>query len=242
MRPLLGSIEGVLANRRPVASDNIFWQAQQQFAQHIEQTLDACRDVRDHMAEAWFHTLYGAPLLQAMVGLGAYDRSVRRRPGKDPAHAAAVARRIQELRASIAEGGPREALLRALFYIRMPEGLVDERGFNLLRRAREEAGEGLSLGEFKQLAREQFLMLLLDEDHAVEAIPVMLAKDRDLASRMTANLRRMIDAVGLRTSSAKARLAEIDEIIEGSRNARHEKRAVSSVGAAKSHAAAGSKH
>jgi hypothetical protein len=242
MRPLLGSIEGVLANRRPVASDNIFWQAQQQFAQHIEQTLDACRDVRDHMAEAWFHTLYGSPLLQAMVGLGASDRSVRRRPGKDPAHAAAVARRIQELRASTAEGGPREALLRALFYIRMPEGLVDERGFNLLRRAREEAGEGLSLGEFKQLAREQFLMLLLDEDHAVEAIPVMLAKDRDLASRMTANLRRMIDVVGLRTSSAKARLAEIDELIEGCRNAQHEKRAVSSVGAAKSHAAAGSKH
>ncbi len=242
LRPLLGSAESVPADRRPVASGNIFWQAQEQFAQHIEQTLDAYRDVRDHMAEAWFHALYGSPLLQAMVGLGASDRSVRRSPGKDPAHAAAVTRRIQELRAAIAEGGPREAVLRALLYVRMPEGLVDERGFNLLRRAREEAGDGLTLGEFKQLVREQFLTLLLDERRAVEAIPAMLAKDRDLASRMATNLRRMIDVVGLRTSLAKARLAEIDQLIEGSGNARYEKRAVAGVGTAKSQAAASPKH
>ncbi len=242
MRPLLGAAESVLADRRPVASGNVFWQAQEQFAQYIEQTLDAYRDVRDHMTEAWFHALYGSPLLHAMVGLGASDRSVRRRPGKDPAHAAAVARRIQELRSAIAEGGPREAVLRALLYIRMPEGLVDERGFNLLRRAREEAGDGLTLGEFKQLMREQFLTLLLDERRAVEAIPAMLAKDRDLASRMATNLRRMIDVVGLHTGLAKARLAEIEELIEGSRSARYEKRAVTGVGAAKSQAAASPKH
>ena len=69
--------------------------------------------------------------------------------------------------------------MRALLYIRMPEGVVDERGFNLLRRMREEAGRGLTLGEFKQLLREQFFMLLLDERRAVEAIPDMLARDPD---------------------------------------------------------------
>ncbi len=89
-----------------------------------------------------------------------------------------VARRIDELRRTTsAKGGPREAVIRALLYIRMPEGVVDERGFNLLRRMREEAGRGLTLGEFKQLLREQFFMLLLDERRAVEAIPDMLAQD-----------------------------------------------------------------
>ena len=143
-----------------------------------------------------FHAIYGSPLLQAMVGLKASDGSPRRRPGKDAAHLALVARRINELKDGITEGGPREAVLRALLYIRMPEGVVDERGFNLLRRMREEAGKGLTLADFKKLVREQFLMLLLDERRAVEAIPAMLAKDPDLASRMASNLRRMIDGSG----------------------------------------------
>jgi pimeloyl-ACP methyl ester carboxylesterase len=215
MRPLLSALEDARANRRPAVASNVFWQAQERFAQSIEQALDSYRDVRDHLAEASFHAIYGSPLVQAMVGLKATDAGVRRRPGKDPAHVAAVARRIDELRADVAKGGPREAILRALLYIRMPEGLVEERGFNLLRRAREEAGEGLTIGEFKRLVREQFFMLLLDERRAIEAIPAMLAKDQDLASRMTDHLLRIIEVVGLDSGLAEARLAEIKELIDG---------------------------
>jgi hypothetical protein len=132
-----------------------------------------------------------------------------------------VAQRIDELRGGIAEGGPREAVLRALIYIRLPEGAFDERSFNFLRRVREDAGEGLTLAAFKKLVREQFLMLLLDEGRAVEAIPAMLARDPDLASHMASNLHRIIGVVGLRTSQAKARLEEIEELIE---NGGHSKR------------------
>ncbi len=160
MRPLL-SIDrrrcARTASRYP--KDNAFWQAQEQVSDWIETSLDAYRDVRDHMSEAMFHAIYGSPLLQAMVGLKASDASPRRRPGKDAAHLALVAQRIDELKSGITEGGPREAALRALLYIRMPEGAIDERGFNLLRRMREEAGKGLTLVEFKRLVREQFFML-----------------------------------------------------------------------------------
>jgi pimeloyl-ACP methyl ester carboxylesterase len=249
MQSLLSSVEDVRANRRPIANSNVFWQAQKQVAESIEQSLDAYRDVRDHMAEAWFHAIYGSPFVQAMVGLKASDTNARRGPGKDPSHAAAVARRIEELRADIPKGGPREAILRALLYIRLPESQVDERGFNLLRRAREEAGDGLSLAEFKRLVREQFFMLLLDERRSVEAIPAMLAKGPDLASRMAGNLHRLIDAVGLRSSLAKARLAEIEELIEASGSSKsetsslagRERRLVEPVRPAKSHTAARSK-
>ena len=214
MRPLLSCLEHVHANRQPVSSNNIFWQAQEQFAEQVEQALHAWRDARDRWCEACFHAVYGAPLVQAMVGLKAANADVHRRPGKDPAHAAAVSRRIGELNADIDKGGPREAILRALLYVRMPEGLVDERCFNVLRRARAEAAEGLTLGEFKQLVREQFFMLLLDERRAIEAIPGMLARDRDLAQRMTDNLLRTIEVVGVSSSLAEARLEEIKTLIE----------------------------
>ena len=58
-------------NRQPVAKDNAFWQAQERFAEWIETSLDAYRDVRDHMSEALFHAIYGSPLVQALVGLKA---------------------------------------------------------------------------------------------------------------------------------------------------------------------------
>src|SRR4029078_6582035 len=104
---------------------------------------------RDLWSEAWFHTLYGSPLVQALAGLKAPNPNGRRKPGKDTAYVAAGARRINELKADVAKGGPREAILRALLYIRMPEGLAGGRGFNLMRRAGEEAGAGTPLAQHK---------------------------------------------------------------------------------------------
>jgi hypothetical protein len=126
---------------------------------------------------------------------------------------AAVAGRIAELKARIAEGGPREAAIRALLYIRLAEGAADERGLALLRRIRDEHGGGLTLAEFKQLVRDQFFMLLLDEERAVAAIPSMLATDRQGAAQAVRDLRRMIETVGLRTKAAKARLADVEAIL-----------------------------
>jgi pimeloyl-ACP methyl ester carboxylesterase len=214
LRPLRAWAEEAKRDRRPVQKDNIFWQAQEQFADCIETSLNAYRDMRDCASEALFHGLYGSPFVQAMVGLKASDASPRQRPGDDPAHNAFVAQRIEELTNSVAEGGPREAAIRGLLYARMPDGVFDERGFNLLRRIRDEAGSGLTLPAFKKLVREQFFMLLLNERRAVDAIPAMLASDTELASRMAANLRRVIDAVAPYSESVAARLAEIDTLFQ----------------------------
>jgi hypothetical protein len=40
------------------------------------------------------------------------------------------------------QGGPREAAIRALIYVRLPEKAADERGFEMLRRIRAEHGAG----------------------------------------------------------------------------------------------------
>jgi len=174
------------------------------------------------MGETMFHTVYGSPLLQAMVGLKASDAHVRERPGEDAAYRALVIRRIDESRDAIAKSGPREALLRALIYVRMPDGVADERGFNFMRSVREEAGKGLSLAEFKKSFRDQFLMLVLDERRAVETIPDLLAKDPDLASRMADNFHRIIDVVGLRTSRRSPAWKRSTISSRQGRNARHQ--------------------
>jgi hypothetical protein len=83
---------------------------------------------------------------------------------------------------------------------------------------RDAAGGGLSLDAFKMLVREQFLMLLLDERRAVNAIPEMLAKDRKSASRMAGIVHRVINAVGLRTDLERARLAEVERLFEAERS------------------------
>lgn len=207
----------VKANRRPVSDDNPLWQAQQQYSRWITASLDAYRDVRDRAYETVFHTVYGSPLLQALTGLKAADHELRTRPGETAAHAVLVKRRIDEIKRTLTHGGPREAALRSLLYIRMPEGAVDERSFNFLQHMRKEAGKGLSLEEFKSLLREQFLLLLLDERRAVAAIPAMLARDPALAERMQAVLHRLIDVVGAEGDVAKSRLAEIDALFDSSR-------------------------
>src|SRR5581483_9908946 len=119
-------------------------------------------------------------------------------------HQTLIAQRMRELKEMVGEGGPREAAIRALLYIRMPEGVADERGFNLLRRMREDTGKGLTLAAFKQVLREQYFMLLLDERRAVEMIPTMLDRDPELAARMASHLRKLIGVVGIRSDVARA--------------------------------------
>ena len=204
--------QSVRDHRQPVSQDNFFWQAQQWTSNWIETSLNIYRDLRDQWFETLFHTVYGSPALQALTGFKASDASPRRRPGSDATYKAFVAQRIEELRNGISEGGPREAAIRAALYIRMPEGVADERGFRLLQRLHEEAGSGLSLAEFKKIVRDQFFTLLLDEHRAVEAIPSMLVKDPELSARMAPVLGRLMEVVGVESASGKMRLREIEKL------------------------------
>ena len=82
---------------------------------------------------------------------------------------------------------------------------------------RDERGVGLTLAEFKQLVRDQFFMLLLDEERALAAIPAMLAADRQEAARIVSDMHRVIEVVGLKTKAAKTRFAEIESTVRSGR-------------------------
>jgi hypothetical protein len=219
MRGLAAMADQVRRNRKPVAEDNPFLIVERAMSRQIEQALKAFGDSRDNAGEALFHAVYGSPGLQALAGLRADGASPRPRPGIDPTRRAEVLRRIADLKSRIGEGGPREAAVRALLYVRMGDGAADERGLAMLRRIRDEHGQDLTLAAFKQLVREQFLMLVLDEERAVAAIPTMLAADPQGAGEAVRGLRRLFAAVGPESDAGRSRLAALKAMLDPEREA-----------------------
>jgi hypothetical protein len=214
MRQIARLAEQVRAQRRPAAPDNPLLQAQAMISDAIIAALDGYRDLRDRSMEQIFLTLYGSPLLQALVGLRASDEPPRRHPGVEPERVAFIQQRIAELKARLAEGGLREAAIRSLVYVGMAGPGVDERAFEVLRQIRAESG-GVSLEEFKQMLREQFFSLLLDRDGALAAIPKMLPADRAARTETLAKIRQVLSSIGEISGERAERLAQIEKLFQG---------------------------
>jgi hypothetical protein len=82
-------------------------------------------------------------------------------------------RALAELESAVDLGGVVEAFVRSLMYIAEPTGRVDDRGYAAL----QEAGRMLppkdrpGFVRFKEIVRQQFLILTLDEERAIRALP-----------------------------------------------------------------------
>jgi hypothetical protein len=211
MQQVAALADQVRAQRTQAPADNPFVQLQPAFSAQMVAALDAYRDVRDQSMEQLFLAVYGHPLLQALVGMRAKDGDPRRRPGLEPEEIHFIRDRLADLKARIAEGGVREAVIRSLVYIGLATPGIDERVFAVLNKMRESQGD-LSLVAFKQLLREQFFALILDEKAAIAAIPGMLPADG--AERRTAieSVRAVVTASGKPEGTRADRLAEIEAI------------------------------
>ena len=214
MQQIAQLAEQVRGQRRPASPDNPLLQMQAVMSDAIIAALDSYRDLRDRSMEQIFLTLYGSPLLQALVGLRASDEPPRRHPGAEPERVAFIQQRIAELKARLAEGGLREAAIRSLVYIGMAGPGVDERAFEVLRQIRAESG-GVTLAEFKQNLREQFFSLLLDRDGALAAIPKMLPADKAARTETLAKIRQVLSSIGEISGERAERLARIEKLFQG---------------------------
>ena len=220
LKSVSSTAQHVRENRQPLSPDNVFWQAQEKMGKAIESSLRAYGDMRDRFLETTFHAVYGSPVPASASwpeGLRRISTSPARHRRGLPGLRCPAGRGLNR---NIAQGGPREAAVRALLYIRMPEGVADERGFRLLEHMREDTGSGLSLADFKTMVRDQFFTLLLDERHAIEAMPDMLDNDPELAQRMATTLRKLIEVLGVQSKLGKSRLAEMIEVFESRKAAR----------------------
>ncbi|MGD9070990.1 MAG: DUF3141 domain-containing protein, partial [Desulfobacterales bacterium] len=213
LQPLAAAAATVEENRQPVAADNIFLQWEKVFSDWVKQGLEAYGEWRDVLMEHTFFGVYNQSWLQALLGLRASDDPPRNHPGENPDHTAFVNRRIEELRSKMDKGGPREAAIRALVYVGMPEKAADERAFEMLRRIRAKHGAERTLAEFKQDLREQYFMLRLDEVGAVALIPELLKGHEDEWPKLLEYIRKVATAGGPLGEEGKRRLAELERLI-----------------------------
>jgi hypothetical protein len=185
----------VRKDRRPISSGNPYLEAQEEISHQIVSALDGWREMSEAIAERTFLTIYGSPLLQAAVGVDHDAKRATRGASKNLLHAELLSKRMAELRSRIPAGGLREAIIRAMLYVGMSRAAVDERGFEMVRRIRQSHG-GMPLSVFKAMVREQFNIVLLDPEAAVEAIPSMLPPEAETRRQAFDLIRTALSARG----------------------------------------------
>ena len=208
MAPVAALADQVRKDRKPVTGDNPFVTMQETASRQIVATLNTCRDFTEAMAERTFLAVYGSQTLQAAVGVDPASTRPMRKAPKNPLHGELLQKRIAELEAGMQAGGLRAAVIRSILYAGMPRASIDERGAEALRRIRQ-AHTDLTLAAFKVLVREQYNMLLIDQQAALAAIPSILPPDTDTRVKAFDLIRQVLGARGAFSAEESARLSEI---------------------------------
>jgi hypothetical protein len=205
----------VRENRRPAADDNPLLALQRTASEAITAGLQSWGALRDAMAEQVFFAAYGSPVVQAAAGLGPDAATEAPHVERDLVREADQAQLRADLEDQFEAGGPLEACLRALVYVRLPDGGgADERAFNLLRglRAGQPAGRKRTIAELKAALKAQFLLVTLDAERAVQAIPHLLPQDADDRSAMLETLRAVVDAPGPLSIEGRRRMRYVETL------------------------------
>jgi Protein of unknown function (DUF3141) len=218
MTPVAAWAEMVRDHRRPVTPDNPLLDAEHMVSDWIGHALKAWGEIRDTMAEAFFWNTYASPWVQAAVGLRADATTASRRIERDLEREMAAKQMAAHLERHVDKGGLVEAAVRALIYIRLPEGKIDERGFAAIREisASLPAGKRVGLARFKEIVRDQYVMLLLDEERAIAALPKLLHEDRRECEAALNMVRRVLAARGKLSEECSRRLTRIEAMFAGS--------------------------
>ncbi|GGX90594.1 hypothetical protein GCM10007160_17570 [Litchfieldella qijiaojingensis] len=218
MVPVPVLAEWVKADRHAETADNPWWVLEGIVSHQIEQSLDFYRDVRDQAIERMFLGVYGQPWLQTMVGLGAGNEPLRRRPGIEPEHRRFVENRKNELCARVAKGGHHEAVMRSLIYVLGGAPATDERNFQRLKATRAEVEPSIDLAAFKALVRDQFFILKLDRQAALDALPALLHGQSDAQiDEHLAHIEHVLDASGPLSEHSQERLAVVKAAFDRAR-------------------------
>jgi hypothetical protein len=130
---------------------------------------------------------------------------------------AAAAERRSNLDRKFEEGGLEEAALRALIYVRLPDGAFDERGFRMLKgiRAQRKSNDRITTSQFRDMLNVQLQLVRLDEERAIEAVPKLLkGGEDDIASAWSA-MRQLVAAPGALDREGQRRWARVDKLFGG---------------------------
>jgi len=205
----------VSANRKPVSPKNPLLSVEKAVSSWVASSLDAAGAMRDAMTEAVFLGVYGLPAVQAAVGLGPEVKD-RTHAERDLSRELLREKSRAELETRYVAGGTPEAMARALIYVRLPEGSVDERGFWMIMALRDArpAEERRSLAELKAIVKEQFLLVTLDEERAIDTLPALLPRSVEKRRAALDALRRILIARGSLSEEARSRLQRVERLFD----------------------------
>jgi hypothetical protein len=222
MAPLAALAQQTREQRKDTRSDNPFIAMQEQASSQIVTALDQWRSFAETLAERTFLNVFGSPALQAAVGIDPASASPLCKAPKNPLHRQLLQTRMAELKARIPEGGLRAAVVRALIYVGLSRRAIDERGFEMARRIRQAHGD-MPLADFKALVREQFAILILDQDAALAALPSMLPPEPGVRRTALGLVKQVLAARGDVAGDEQEKLEEVARLfgVDAEGNARH---------------------
>lgn len=210
MRGVSDLAKKVHAERKPVSTDNIFLQMQENISSRISSTLDGYRAMRDKMKEQTFFSFYGSPILQGFLGMKP-DENVRELPGLTPQERCMHEQKAAEVKAKVNEGGFEEALIRSLLYVLSCERRLDQRGLTALQAIRVQLAK-MPITEFKTLVRMQFFVLLLNREAAITAL-LKLVPDQAKRHDLIQLIIQTVGADGTILPSEDLRINEISKFL-----------------------------
>ncbi len=204
MAPISAAAKTVKANRHPVSGDNPLLTCEKIASSWIVTSLDIFAKWREAVTETTFLTVYGAPSLQAAVGIA---------PAAKPAKAPKAAAAVPKTSAELSQGGQLEAGLRALLYLQTARG-ADERQFNAIEalRNRMPEGERISVPQLKDKMQSETALLRASPGAALAAITDMLPKARDRRAKLLDHVFQVATADGPLTPDQVERLERIKEV------------------------------
>ena len=196
----------VTSARRPVSADNPFLAAQAKVSDQIIAALDSYRTARDQQVEQTFFSFYGSPVVQAMLGITA---ATEVRPAPPPV--ATPQGQAELYAAKLIAGGFDDALTRALLYLFAADRALDQR-CALALNARRQQLMRYSLAEVKARVRNQFYVLQLGRERAVDALASMVPEPKE-RRELVRQLDEILAAAGPPSAAERERLARLSQVL-----------------------------
>ncbi len=148
--------------------------------------------------------------MQALLGLS-NGSEVRAFPGTSPEKLAARQVQTDAYAAKLHTGGFDEALTRAVLYVNAAERTLDQRCALALNVARKKLMH-LSLAKFKVLVRDQFFVLQIERDRAVEAL-ASLVPETDGRKELLKQVQAITGAGEPPIAAVRDRIARLSQVL-----------------------------
>ena len=163
----------VKKNRRPVSPENPYAKLEKNVSELISDSLNMFRDIRDQNQEFWFKSMHGNPWT-----LSFFEKPED--PATDDVSIDENTCRIEWLD-MVEDGSFAEGVVRIMVAMANADEILKRKvlkTFNQIVEA-DERLKSISVGEFKQMIRQQSCILHADRDKAIKALAKLIPNKKD---------------------------------------------------------------